>query len=142
MLLASVVFAMLINAVAGTPAPSARLSPKCMYPVSVAQHLAWSEVVFSGRVIEIRKDGEGEEVRLRVFKSWKNVRSAEVTLTNDPESEAGTRYQVGESYLVFANGSQEKPSTGACSHVPVLRYASKEMKELNRLLVRHKKNRS
>ena len=142
MLMASVVFAMLINAVASTPAPSARLLPKCMYPVPVVQRLAWSEFVFSGRVIEIRKEGEGEEVRFQVFKSWKNVHSAEVTLTNDPESEAGTRYQVGESYLVFANGSQEKPTTGACSHVPVLRYAGKEIKELNRLAVRHKKNRS
>ena len=128
-------------AVANDPAFLTRSSPKCLYPFPIAQRFASSEAVFSGRVLEIKRDQEVEEIRFSVFKSWKNLHSAEVLLFNDVDAEAAPTYRVGESYLVFANGSHEKLTTGACSHVEVFRYAGKEIKELRRLTARHRENR-
>ena len=77
-LLLTLIFSILIKGVAGDPALGVGPLPKCLYPFPVAQRLKTSEVVFSGRVIDIKKDGEQEEISFKVFKSWKNVHSSEV----------------------------------------------------------------
>src|SRR5437867_10121442 len=122
---AGLVLALSIIAATWGDGSSARSAPKCLYPFPIAQRFAGSQAVFSGRVVEIRGSPE-EKIRFTIFKSWKNVHSAEVVLLNDPGAEAAPKYRVGESYLVFANGDRDTLTTGACSYVVELRYASKK----------------
>jgi hypothetical protein len=114
---------------------------KCYYPPTI-ELAGNSKAVFSGRVIDIKKIGDYEEIRIRVIKSWKYVRSNEVVVFNFPGIEA-PHYDVGESYLVFAEGNMtnDKLATGQCSRVLGIKYAQKEVRQLDRWWRRNKPRR-
>ena len=107
-------------------------SPKCLYPFPLKLRMQTSNAVFSGQVLEIKKREEFEEVRFKVLRSWKNIHSDKVVLFNYPNEEAAISYQVGESYLVFAYGSENQLATGACPQVELLRNARGTIRQLER----------
>src|SRR5439155_5517403 len=82
------------HAVPSSPTPKCDVEP-------LAQMMKRSAAVFSGRAVEVNGSEETQVVRLAVTKSWKGVRTSEVTLTNFVHHE-GPFFRQGQSYLVFA----------------------------------------
>jgi len=108
---------------------------KCAAVLPLSQRFRIATAVFAGRVVEIRPEGEIEVVKFSVSKRWKNVSRDELVLYNAVEGEATMDYQLGETYIVFAWGTDERLSTGSCSQGDVLLYAhaKSEIGRLNRL---------
>jgi hypothetical protein len=76
-----------------------------------------SQAVFVGNVIQVlqRPEAFGVSVKFRVERVWKGKRSQEVTIfTGQGGGDCGYRFEVGESYLVYAYGSNESLSTNIC----------------------------
>jgi hypothetical protein len=76
-----------------------------------------SQAVFLGNVIQILQKPEsyGVLVRFRVENAWKGKLTQEVTVfTGHGGGDCGYRFEVGESYLVYAYGSNERLSTNIC----------------------------
>jgi hypothetical protein len=116
-------------------------SPKCLYPVSIDLRMRMAKAVFSGKVLDVKRNGEVEEVRLKILRSWSPLNEAEVLLLNYPESEAGISYKLGESYLVFAGGIENQLTTGTCPHVELLRYARGTIRQIERWQRQHRVGR-
>jgi hypothetical protein len=99
---------------------------------------AWksSNAVFSGRVLEITKQPQNfyVSVRLLVVDSWKGNLSKEITITTGlGNGDCGYPFEVGESYLIYANGSDEnKLSTGICHRTNNLLENSQDLKILGK----------
>jgi len=83
----------------GTSASRKPIPPKCAF-VTPIERLKTSKAVFSGHVIEVR-DSEGIQVaRFKVSKSWKYIRTDELTVTNHIHHEGPYFHQV-KDYLVY-----------------------------------------
>lgn len=108
---------------------------KCAAVLPLTQRFRMAKAVFAGRVVEIKPESEIEVVKFRVSKKWKNVSRDELVLYNAVDGEAIMDYRIGETYIVFAWGTDERLSTGSCSQGDVLLYAQakSEIGRLNRL---------
>jgi hypothetical protein len=76
-----------------------------------------SQAVFVGKVMQVlpKPEGYGVSVKFRVENIWKGKLSQEVTIfTGQGGGDCGYRFEVGESYLVYASGSNERLSTNIC----------------------------
>lgn len=76
-----------------------------------------SQAVFVGKVVQVVQNPEayGVSVNFLVERVWKGKLSREVTiLTGQGGGDCGYRFEVGESYLVYASGSNESLSTNIC----------------------------
>jgi hypothetical protein len=111
------------------------LTPNCL-DETPAQRLKHSSAVFTGRVVKLAGSDETQIVTLSVIKSWKGVRSTELTLRNvvTPES---VFFREGRNYLVFAYGNDSKLTTGACSAFE-LESAGRTVRSLNRMQARRR----
>src|SRR5688500_17013245 len=89
-------------------------SPKCLRPISIDLRMKTAKAVFSGKVLDVKRNGDVEEVRFKILRSWSPLNEASVLLLNYPESEAGISYKLGESYLVFAGGIENQLTTSTC----------------------------
>lgn len=122
-----------IDAVAcGCELPIPKLSLK--QQVNKAQKK--SAAVFTGRVLEITKQPQNfyVTVKLLVEDSWKGNLPQEVTITTGlGNGDCGYKFEVGESYLVFANGANEnKLSTGICHRTKILSESAQDLKILGK----------
>ncbi|MBA3711095.1 MAG: hypothetical protein H0W76_01440 [Pyrinomonadaceae bacterium] len=96
-----------------------------------------SKAVFSGKVVEVienPKDYFYVVVRLRIERSWKNVRADEVLIvTGRGGGDCGYRFEVGESYLVYAYGSGGgRLETNICQRARKLADAGEDIKMLGK----------
>ena len=74
-----------------------------------------SQAVFVGKVLQVKPEGFGVSVRFRVENVWKGKLFREVTIfTGQGGGDCGYRFEVGESYLVYASGSNEILNTNIC----------------------------
>ena len=91
-----------------------------------------SQAVFVGKVMQVRSEGYGVSVKFRVENVWKGKLSREVTIfTGQGGGDCGYRFEVGESYLVYASGSHERLSTNICQRTAP-RSADGDMKVLGK----------
>ena len=95
-----------------------------------------ARAVFSGRVLEINDKPQSREVfvKIKVEKSWKGNFFEEATVTTERSpTECGYPFEVGKSYLVYANGSDESNLiTGLCLRNTELQKATDELKILGK----------
>jgi hypothetical protein len=70
--------------------------------------------VFSGQVVEIKQFNGIQAVRFEVDQLWKGIIEIE-KIVNTPTNSCGWNFQLGESYLVYANGNEESLSTDLCT---------------------------
>ena len=100
----------------GLASAEAALACTCAQSPAAPEALASSDAVFTGTVLSIDTTQTGRQVRLRVEGSWKGAKCGEVTIvTALDEAACGYSFQVGTSYLVYANRTQGKLSTNICS---------------------------
>lgn len=98
-----------------------------------------SDAVFTGKVLEVTKNTEGgRSVKLEIINSWKGNLSKEIILlTGNDDGDCGYPFEVGKTYLVYAdNGtmysSVDRLETTICSRTKSLVDAKKEIKVLGK----------
>lgn len=98
--------------------------------------LGEARAVFSGKVIEVRDDPETSSVvvRLKVERVWKGSPPAEVrVVTGRGGGDCGYRFEVGESYLVYAHSAGAGGlGTNICQRTARLSEAAKDLQVLGR----------
>jgi hypothetical protein len=108
------------------------------FPPSVKKSFEKATVIFSGEVIKL------DEFRatLKVEKVWKGKPKEEIVMLTGtiktPEgyyqsSSCDYGYVLGQKYLIYAYGSEDKLKTSACSRSKTLEYAEEDIKELEKL---------
>jgi hypothetical protein len=120
--------------------PDAILACSCLPTKSTAQELEQSTAVFSGKVIQIKRRKQAEnifasvEVTFRVEKAWKGLKRKTITVyTSSNSASCGYSFRVNQTYLVYANGNDEdKLSTGICSRTKRIKDAREDLKELGK----------
>ena len=98
-----------------------------------------SKAVFVGEVVEIivPKTASGAaawvaEVRFKVQRKWKGAEAEEISVfTANVCCACGFKFEVGESYLVYAYGS-DSLSTNTCTRTSRLSEAEKDLKVLGK----------
>ena len=115
-MLRSLVLAALAASLLALAPPVARAC-SCTEPPPPREALAAAAAVFEGQVLEIVEAGPMRvRVRFRVTQHWKGVESEELTLLTAPDSPAcGVPFAVGESWLVYGDGSEGGLSASLCS---------------------------
>jgi len=107
-------------------APSAALACECAV-VSASDHVARSQVIFSGKVIERRQSEPafagaepGTEFVFEVDRIWKGPTTKMVTVSvpTTEGSLCGYDFKVGWTGVVFAGSDVKKPGTGLCHMLP------------------------
>ena len=102
----------------------------------VKQALKHSEAVFSGRVLDISAspDDHSLVVRLKVEKSWKSSRAEEISIiTGRGGGDCGFHFTVGETYLLYAYGSNGNTlGTNICQRTAKITEAAEDIKILGK----------
>jgi hypothetical protein len=85
----------------------------------VQQAYTDSTAIFSGEVFEISESSADKNsllVKFKVAKLWKSELNREVTITTAKESAmCGYRFEIGKTYLVYANGLKDSLMVSNCS---------------------------
>lgn len=104
-----------------------------------------SRAVFSGKVLEITENNQTYSiaVRLKVERAWKGSLPAEIIIiTGRGGGDCGSHFDLGESYLVYAYGSNESNlSTNICRRTAKLLNAADDVKILGKGKAVHKGKR-
>ena len=130
-----------LAAVGGLLAPSFAAACSCAPPPDPMVALGHSGVVFEGTVIGLpapppegsRQGGPGQvEYRFSVAQSWKGSPGMEVRVfTNSSGAACGRKYQKGETYLIYAQMSEEATiSDSICSRTRLLSGAAEDLAAL------------
>ena len=114
------------------------LACTCAPAKSAGQELERATAVFSGKVIEIRRHGQAEdifgrvEVVFRVGRAWKGVESRTLSVFTSAQSAAcGYGFREKRTYLVYAHGNAGgRLSTGICSRTRRLKDAGEDLDDL------------
>ena len=131
LLVASLAFSLAFGAEAG-------LACTCVPSKRPAEELELASAVFSGKVVEVRKHRQSEDIFtrveavLRVERAWKGVEGATVSVFTASHSAAcGYGFKEGRTYLVYAyKDAQGRLSTGICGRTRRLKDAGRDLKEL------------
>jgi hypothetical protein len=109
----------------------------CENSKTPAQEFQSVDAVFSGKVVEMTEINtenglnEGYLVKFSVEKSWKLVDQSDVIIFTPGVGIRGFPFDVGETYLVYANRKDGKGlETKICHKTAKLEYAKEELKEL------------
>ena len=101
-----------------------------------------ARAVFSGKVLEVIKKPEIYQtiVKLRVDNSWKGNLSKEVTvLTGSDSALCGYNFEVGQSYLIYANGADANNlQTNICTRTAKFSQAKADVKVLGKAKILRK----
>jgi hypothetical protein len=93
--------------------------------------------VFTGKVIKQVKPPSSQKtiaVTLKVYESWKNAETAELTVYAKPDADAcGYDFVTGRSYFVVAYRVDNQYHTDACTPTNELKRSAKHLSELNRI---------
>jgi len=133
------VLAILVATTNGAHARARVAPPRCMR-LSTVERIRISHAVFTGRVLEIQESEGIQEVKFKLSKSWKYVRTKEVAVTNYIHHE-GPYFKRGNSYLVFASLQNGSLVTGGCSGTIEVEKVSYEIDELDKWQQRNKSRR-
>ncbi len=114
------------------------LACTCAPSKGPAAELELAAAVFSGKVVEVRKHRQGEDIFarveavLRVERAWKGVEGATVSVfTASHSATCGYGFKGGRTYLVYAyKDAGGRLSTGICSRTRRLKDAGEDLKEL------------
>jgi hypothetical protein len=102
----------------------------------VKQALKHAEAVFSGRVLEISASPDAHYlvVRLKVEKLWKSSRAEEISImTGRGGGDCGFHFTVGETYLLYAYGSNgNRLGTNICQRTAKITAAGEDIKILGK----------
>ena len=130
-MLRSLVLAALAASLLALAPPVARAC-SCTEPPPPREALAAAAAVFEGQVLEIVEAGPMRvRVRFRVTQHWKGVESEELTLLPAPDSPAcGVPFAVGESWLVYGDGSEGGLSASLCSRTVRMSEAGEDVAAL------------
>lgn len=91
--------------------PSYGAACSCAQPPGVKEELSQSKAVFSGKVMEIeeKKSVTGFTTKSALFEvkeAWKGVSQSQIKVTTGAGGgDCGYDFKAGQSYLVYANGS-------------------------------------
>lgn len=116
----------------------AGLACTCAPSKGPAEELERADAVFSGKVIEVRRHGQGSaifarvEAVLRVERVWKGAGGPAVSVFTGSHSAAcGYGFKRGRTYLVYAHKDAEgRLSTGICGRTRRLKDAGGDLKVL------------
>jgi hypothetical protein len=133
----SLMFSLLL-VVSLTLATDTTLACTCVPAKSAAREFERATAVFSGKVVEVRRHKQAEDIFagveavFRVEKVWKGVERRTVSVfTSSQSSACGYGFKEGRTYLVYAHGGAEgRLSTSICSRTRRLKDAGEDLKEL------------
>ena len=105
---------------------------KCAQPASASAEAASAAAVFEAQVAKITAaDPQTLLVELKVSRAWKGVNAEQVTVRTPAESPAcGYPFQLGQSYLVYAQSGSEALSVHHCSRTRAIEDAKQDIIEL------------
>ncbi len=108
--------------------------PKQTLKQQVSKARKESRAVFSGSVMKIDEAGYMLKVTLKVENSWKGLLPMEVVLlTGRGGGDCGYRFEVGQSYLVYAYGNDVNHlGTNICQRTAPLSGGGGDLKILGR----------
>jgi len=93
--------------------------------------------VFTGKVTKKSKPSSRREkiaVTFKVYESWKNVESAEMTIYSRPEDDSCSNHFVtGRSYFVVAYRVGNQYHTDICTPTEDLKRSTERLRELNKI---------
>ena len=102
--------------------------------VPPAQAMAEHDAVFEGRVLSVEPASDPSQVMtatLEVVQHWKGVETEQVTVsTAAMESVCGVSFEVGTSWLVYADVENGALRTGLCSRTRRIEEADEDLAEL------------
>lgn len=117
-------------------------SPELTFKQQVINARNKSRAVFSGKVLEITENDQTYSiaVRLKVERVWKGSLPAEIIIvTGRGGGDCGAHFDIGESYLGYAYGSNESNlSTNICQRTARLLNAADDLKILGKGKAVHK----
>lgn len=109
----------------------AALACSCAPSPPPKESLQQASAVFTGTVLAADTRGGISTVRLRVERSWKGARCGEVTVTTAADSATcGYDFQVGQSYLVYADKQRGKLHVSLCSRTSLTSQAEEDLTAL------------
>lgn len=128
----------------GSAAQCEELACSCLSPLALDEALVASDAVFIGTVeglaevlepLALSQDAREPTVgaprrivRLEVLGVWKGPRSEKAEIrTGLSTADCGFPFEVGETYLVFANDDEGRLSTGSCSRTAAIEAAIEDL---------------
>ncbi len=116
---------------------TAALACSCPTVMSPGEEIKWKlkegSAVFSGEVLSVDAAGRRKQVTFRVIEFWKGNLDSKVTVsTEDHPGACGYEFEIGKTYLVFAELWENRHHTGACSGNRELQKAEAELKVLGK----------
>lgn len=107
------------------------LACTCAPPPPPAQARDAADSVFSGTVLSITPGKNGLDVKIQVDRSWKSARCGTVVVQTPPDSAmCGYSFEVGKSYLIYADLEKGKLSTSLCSRTRTVEEAGEDLAAL------------
>ena len=101
---------------------------KCAMPTLQASFRD-SKAVFSGRVLSERIEGDNKIFTIRLDRTWKGPKSRILEVRYLETMRYAAWMQVGETYFVYARGSENGIlSDGRCSQTKLLSAAKEDLK--------------
>jgi len=109
----------------------------CLRPPEAPVALAGSTAVFLGKVTAIERGKTGLQITIEVDRAWKGIATKTVSLNTAPDDGmCGYHFEIGKSYLVYANGDkpkegeQPKLSTNICTRTCHIDQAGDDLKAI------------
>lgn len=105
----------------------------CVSPPAPRVALQKSSAVFEGKVLSLDHKPELHRLtaRIEVLRTWKDAATSPVEVsTHDFDSMCGFNFEVGRSYLIYADGSSDALSTALCSRSRESENAADDFKDL------------
>lgn len=107
------------------------LACTCAPPPPPAEARDAADSVFSGRVLSVTPGKNGLDVEIQVDRSWKQARCGTVVVQTASDSAAcGFGFEVGKSYLVYADIEKGKLTTSLCSRTRAIEDAGEDLAAL------------
>lgn len=107
------------------------LACSCAPPPPPAEARDAADSVFSGTVLSVTPGKNGLDVEIQVDRSWKKVRCGTVVVQTPSDSAmCGYGFEVGKSYLVYADMQKGKLSTNLCSRTRTIEEAGEDVAAL------------
>lgn len=107
------------------------LACSCAPPPPPAQARDAADSVFSGTVVSVTPGKNGLDVEIQVDRSWKKARCGTVVVQTPSDSAmCGYGFEVGKSYLVYADMQKGKLSTNLCSRTRTIEEAGEDLAAL------------
>ena len=126
-----VVLAAVLAALTALTSAGAAYACSCVAPPPPKEALAASDAVFTATVLAIDTTQTNRQVRVRVESSWKGAKCGEMTIvTGLNDADCGYDFQVGTSYLIYADRNKGNLTTGICTRTTPTAQASEDLTAL------------